>query len=483
MTVERDIALIDELRNATSEVACVEFKHNNENPEKIGELCSALSNAARIVEAPLAYILWGIEDRSHDVIGTSFDPTSKKVGNEDFQFWLFKKLKPNTVVSFRVVDHPKGKVVILEIHAANSAPVEFDGTAFVRIGSATPKLSDNPALFQKLINNLRPYRWEKENAKAFLEADEVLRLLDYPKYFELMQMSLPDKSGILDYLEADHLIIIDVGGRWNITNLGAILFAKNLSDFDTSLARKAIRFIAYAGRNRSAAVTHRHDGKKGYASGYEGLVAYINGLLPANELIGAALRTSTTLYPEISIRELIANALIHQDMTIQGAGPMIEMFEDRIEITNPGEPLVQPDRMIDLPPRSRNEMLAGLMRRMRFCEEQGSGLDKVIKSIELYQLPPLVILTEGGSTRIILFGPRSFAQMNRSERVTACYQHAVLKWLSGERIKNASLCDRLGIERKNAAQASVVISAAIDEGKIKIADPAYPRGGYYPFWA
>lgn len=484
MTIQRDIALINELRSASAETACVEFKQNNEHPDKIGELCSALSNAARIDEKPVAYVLWGVDDASHAITATAFDPISKKVGNEDFQFWLSKKIKPNTAFSFRIIQHPDGKVVILEIPAANSAPVEFDGTAYIRIGSATPRLSDNPALFQKLINNLRPYRWEKESAKSFLEADEVLRLLDYPKYFELIGSKLPDnKAGILEHLEGDHLIQKDVGGRWNITNLGAILFAKNLSEFDTSLARKAVRFVSYAGRNRSATVTHRHDGQKGYAAGFEGLVGFINGLLPANELIGAALRTSTPLYPEIAIRELVANALIHQDMTVQGAGPMIEMFEDRIEVTNPGEPLVQPDRMIDLPPRSRNEMLAGLMRRMRFCEEQGSGLDKVVGSIELYQLPPLVILTGGASTKIILSGPRSFAEMNRSERVTACYQHAVLKWLSGEKMKNASLCERLGIDKKNAAQASAVIGAAVDEGKIKIADPAFPRGGYYPFWA
>lgn len=169
-------------------------------------------------------------------------------------------------------------------------------------------------------------------------------------------------------------------------------------------------------------------------------------------------------------------------MTIQGAGPQIELFQDRIEITNPGDPLVQPDRMIDLPPRSRNEMLASLMRRMRFCEEQGSGLDKVVMSIEVYQLPPLKIQAEGGSTQVILYGPRSFAEMNRSERVRACYQHAVLKWLSGEKMKNSTLCERFGIDKKNAAQASQVISAALEEGRIKVADPDHPRAGYFPFW-
>ncbi|CAE6507536.1 MAG TPA: ATP-binding protein [Nitrosomonas nitrosa] len=480
---ERDIALIDELRGADAETACVEFKQNNADPDRIGVLCSALSNSARIEDKAVAYVLWGIDDSSHNVIGTTFSPDAQKVGNQDFQFWLAQLLKPDIALSFRTLQHPDGKVVMLEIPAATSAPVEFKGTAYCRIGSATPKLSDHPQRFQKLINNLRPYRWEKENAKTYQDADEVLKLLDYPKYFSLTGQNLPDhKAGILERLEADHLIVRDVGGRWNITNLGAILFATDLGKFDSSLARKAVRFIAYGGHNKSATVTHRHDGVKGYASGFEGLVGYINGLLPVNEHIGAALRESRPLFPEIAIRELIANALIHQDMTIQGAGPQIELFQDRIEITNPGDPLVQPDRMIDLPPRSRNEMLASLMRRMRFCEEQGSGLDKVVMSIEVYQLPPLKIQAEGGSTQVILYGPRSFAEMNRSERVRACYQHAVLKWLSGEKMKNSTLCERFGIDKKNAAQASQVISAALEEGKIKVADPDHPRAGYFPFW-
>ncbi|MGZ9097773.1 MAG: ATP-binding protein [Micavibrio sp.] len=479
----RDIALINALRGAGAETACVEFKQNNADPQRIGILCSALSNAARIENQAAAYILWGIDDASHDVTGTTFNPDTQKVSNQDFQLWLAQMLNPSIAFCFRTIEHPGGRVVILEVPAATSAPVEFHGTAYIRIGSTTPKLSDYPERFQKLINNLRPYRWEKENAKSYLDADEVLRLLDYPKYFSLMGQNLPDhKAGILERLEAEHLIVRDVGGRWNITNLGAVLFAVDINQFDSSLARKAVRFIAYGGKNKSSTVTHRRDEIKGYAAGFEALVGYINALLPVNEHIGAALRQSRPLFPEIAIRELIANALIHQDMTIQGAGPQIELFQDRIEITNPGDPLVQPERMIDLPPRSRNEMLASLMRRMRFCEEQGSGLDKVVASIEVYQLPPLKIQAEAISTQVILYGPRAFSEMSRSERIRACYQHAVLKWLSGEKMKNSTLCERFGIDKKNAAQASQVISAALEEGAIKVADPDHPRGGYFPFW-
>lgn len=482
--MQRDIVLIDELLSNSTEKGCVEFKHNNESPEMIGKLCSALSNAARIEEKDFAYVVWGIDDDTQNVIGTTFNPDTQTKGKQVFTMWLSQMLSPRITFAFRYVAHPKGNLVLLEIPATHTTPVEFDRTAYIRIGSATPRLSDYPEHYQKLINSLRTYNWEKAVAKSFVTADEVLKLIDYPSYFKLTKQNLPDnKKGILERLSADALIKKDVGGHWNITNLGAILFADNLDDFDTSLARKGIRFVSYDGDNRASTVKQRIDGKKGYANAFSGVVSYINNLLPVNEHIGSTQRKPQLLFPEIAIRETIANALIHQDMTISGTSPLIELFNTRIEITNPGKSLVQTDRMIDLPPRSRNEALASLMRRMDMCEEQGTGLDKVIISVEINQLPPPKFQELDNSMRVILFAPRSFADMTVSERTRACYQHSIMKYLDGQKMKNATLCERFGIDKKNAAQASAVIKKALENKLIKPADPEHPRGGYEPIWA
>ena len=481
---ERDIALIDELRSDIGESSYVEFKKDNSNHEMIGKLCSALSNGARIDGIDFAYIIWGIDDETRKIIGTSFDYDNKKVGNEVFQFWLAKKLKPSIAFSFRGIDHPDGSVILLEIPAATTSPVEYSGVSYVRIGSSTPKLTDYPERFKKLMDNIRSFSWEKCVAKSFVTGDDVLSLLDYPSYFSLTKQPLPDNRwGIFEKLEADRLIIKDVGDKWNITNLGAILFAINLSKFDSSISRKSVRLVSYSGINKASPVRQRIDGQRGYASGFESLLSFVNSLLPKNEYIGVAFRNEKSLFPEIAIRELIANALIHQDMTITGTGPQIELFSDRIEIVNPGKPLVQVDRMIDLPPRSRNEMLASLMRRMSICEEQGSGLDKVIVNIELYQLPPPIFHSGNDSMQVVLLAPKSFAKMSPTERVRACYQHSVIKYISGDRLKNSSLCKRFGLDSKNAAQISRVINKALTSEKIKVADPEYPRAGYVPFWA
>lgn len=478
----RNIDLINDLLNV-NENAIVEFKKDNIDPQKIGILCSALSNAACLHSQSFGYILWGIDDKSNQVIGTQFNPDKEQNNNQIFALQLTKKLKPNTALNFKKIDHPNGRVVLLEIPATTMTPTFFDNIAYIRIGSATPKLTDFPEIHKKLIERLRPYTWEHGTAKQYCLSDDVLRLLDYSAYLTLTKQPVPDnRSAILEKLAADQLITKDVGEKWNISNLGAILFANNLSDFSISLARKGVRFIAYSGKNKASQVTHRVEGSKGYALGFKGLIEYIDNLQPKNEHIRHALRETHSLFPEIAIRELIANALIHQNMSITGTGPQIELFEDRIEIVNPGAPLMSPERMIDLPPRSRNESLAALMRRMGMCEEQGSGLDKVIDAVEFSQLPAPLFKANDDSTQVILYAPRPFANMTPDERVRACYQHAILKFISGARMKNATLCKRFGIEKNNAAQATKVIKQAMEANLIKPADTMHPRAGYLPAW-
>lgn len=376
------------------------------------------------------------------------------------------------------------RMVLLEIPAAPMQPVSYDGRAYIRIDSATPHLSDYPEYERRLWQKIQSHHWEKEVAKPFVDADAVLILLDYPRYFELTGSPLPDnRQGIFEKLSAEGLISKDVGEYWNITNLGAVLLAKHLDQFSPFLARKGIRFVSYDGNSRACTVTHRQDGLKGYASGFTGVLDYIHALLPDNEHIGIALRQNKPLYPSVAIRELVANAIIHQDMTITGASPLIEMFHDRMELTNPGIPLIQPERFLDYPPRSRNVALANLMMRMRFYEGFGTGIDKVLQAVELYQLPPPDFRIENESVRVILYAPRQFADMTRDERIRACYQHAALQSISGGRMKNATLSERFGIDLKNASQTSKVISQTLEKGLIKPADPEHPRAGYVPSWA
>jgi ATP-dependent DNA helicase RecG len=480
--IAREIALVDELRGHPAEMPWIEFKVNNTAPDQMAKTISALSNAARLADKHDAYMVWGIEDGTHDVVGTTFEPAAAKHGNEPLEFWLSKALDPNPNVTFNVVHHPKGRVVVLEVPAATHAPVKYDGHAYVRIGSANTRLSDNIERERDLWTRLQAYAWETAVALQYVTPEAVVEMLDVQSYFELTKTPMPGtRVKILERLQRDKLISADVGGNWNILNLGAALFARKFATFPR-LSRKALRVVQYEGRSR-VKTKKEQPGVRGYASTFESLITYLKGILPQEEVVQGGRQISVMSYPEITIRELVANALIHQDMTITGAGPMIEIFDDRVEITNPGKPLIAPDRFLDMPPRSRNEALASMMRRMNFCEERGSGIDKVITAVELAGLPPPDFQVIDLSTRATLLGPRRFSEMTPAERVRACYQHAALQWLKGERATNASFRKRFGAIEPSAAQISRVFSDARDAELIKLADQAAPKSGYEPNWA
>jgi len=284
-------------------------------------------------------------------------------------------------------------------------------------------------------------------------------------------------------LEADRLIVKTDSGQWDISNLGAVLFAKQLKSF-LHLERKAVRVVLYKSNNRVQTI-REIDGNKGYATGFEGLIGFINNLLPENEVIGQALRKSVPMFPELAVRELVANAIIHQDFTLTGTSPMIEIFTDRMEITNPGIPLVDTQRFLDSPPRSRNEALASLLRRIGICEERGSGIDKVVFQTEKYQLPAPAFEVTQEHTRAVLFGHKEFKDMDKEDRIRACYLHCCLKYVCREPMNNTSLRERFGIEEQNKANASRIIRQTVEAGLIKLydSDAGVRAMRYVPCWA
>ena len=488
MNVERNtgylISLVHELSKLPRETEWVEFKRNNADPEDIGEYISALSNSSTLCGKVNAYMVWGIDDETHDIIGTSFYPSMTKVGNEELENWLLSLLSPKINFQFFEIEISAQRVVLLEIGRAFRHPVQFKNLEFVRVGTYKKKLKDFPEKERTLWRIFDATPFEEEVAEENASADDILRYLDYPAYFDLLKLPLSEsKEGILQTLASDRMITQTDSGNWNITNLGAILLAKKLEDF-RSLRRKAVRVVVYKGSSRVETLREQ-EGTKGYASGFEGLIGFINNLLPSNEVIEKAIRKNVPMYPEIAVRELVANALIHQDFFITGTGPMIEIFEDRMEITNPGVPLVDTKRFLDTPPRSRNEALASFMRRIGICEERGSGVDKVVFETEFYQLPAPDFEVTGENTRATLFAHRPLSKMDKDDRVRACYLHACLRYVNRDYMTNTSLRGRFGIDVKNSAMASRIIKETIAGGLIKPFDDTASRKfkKYVPFWA
>lgn len=476
--------LVQELIKYPKETEWLEFKHNNYEPQMIGRDISALANSATLNEKSCAYMLWGINDETHDIVGTDKDLRTLKKGNQELENWLRSLLSNNADFEFSSVEVNNKTVGVLIIYSATNQTVMFEKADYIRVGSYTKKLNEYPEIQAKLWDKLRTSKFEERSAKIDLSLTEALSLLDYNAYFDNADIPLPqDANGIAHYLLEEAILQKQDNGLYTITNLGAILFAKNLSAFP-KLSRKAIRVVQYSDNSRLN-MLKEDIGGKGYVVGFEGLMKYVEALIPAREVIIGAKREKETAYPMLAIREAVANALIHQDFAITGTGPVVEIFKSRIEITNPGLPLVDVKRIIDNPPKSRNEKLAALMRRLGMCEELGTGWDKIAITCELCCLPAPKIDLYSDSTKVSLFSEKAYSNISPEDKMWACYLHACIKHVQGEYLTNSSLRKRFGLKDSSSGSISRLIKDTVELGLIKPLEPdTAPRYmKYLPVWA
>ena len=470
--------LIEELQALPQECEWVEFKHNNKDPEKLGENLSAIANAALLEGKSKGYIVYGVEDSTHRLVGTSFNPDVERIRGQELKNYILTQLEPSA--DFTIYKHHKSgyDIVIIEIDVPNNYPQRFKDVPYIRIGSYTKKLQDHPEKEKKLWSKINAEVFETGNAGEQLEGSKALEYIDYPSVFRYLSLGVPTSQKVILEKLVEEKLLNYTHGLYAVSNLGAILFAYDLSHFP-KLERKKPRVIIYEGKSKIK-------GKRevvfneGYAVNFKDIVDYINSQLPTNEEIGRAFRQDVRIYPEIAIRELVANALIHQDFSVTGAGVMIELFNNRLEITNPGKPIIDTKRFIDHSPESRNESLARFMRRINICEERGSGIDKVVSAVEAYQLPAPDFTTGSSYTTVKMLNPKSLRQMTSKDRIRATYQHTVLKYITGDYMSNKTIRKRFGIEDSNYPQASRIIKLAIEDGVIKEYENTK---SYIPFWA
>jgi len=389
-------------------------------------------------------------------------------------------------IEHAVITYNDNPVLFIHISEQQNKPVHLRGPSifdcYTRSAGQTVKLSRHEV--SQLIALSTGYDFESQTAMSNVDKDEIIGQIDYDSYFTLQQKRLPEtKNNIILALAEDHLVN-KTNTAWDILNLGAILFAKNISSFKR-LSRKAVRVVMYEGTSRIKAVKEQED-SKGYASGFEGLISYIMDQLNPNEIIETALRKNVKVYPEVAIREFVANALIHQDFMVSGTGVMIEIFIDRMEITNPGVPLVDINRLINEARLSFLDFGAVSIKRLNICEERGSGIDRAIDAIELFQLPAPKFIRGDDYTRVIVYAPTHLTRMNNEDRIRACYQHACLHYVNNKPANNQSVRKRFNIAINNVSFASKIIADTVEAGLIKPADPengSRKFASYIPFWA
>lgn len=477
--------LIESLCAEPRETEWLEFKLNRFEANDCGRYISALANAAMFHEKERAYLIFGVDDDTHEILGTEVRLRDQRIGNEPFENWINRLLHPQTNLKFISAAFDDRVVEMIVITPAYVRPVRFMNDEMVRVGSVQKRLRDFPERERAIWQITTRFVFEQSIVATHLTETQIIDEFDCLSLLNTLKSEKVSRKAVFDQLLMEGMIIDDKQGAYDITGLFALMAAKDLSRFK-GLAKKAPRVVEYTTTTKlegkgGGDVT----GRLGYAMGFPRLLRYIMSKIPQKEELSHGVRNVRHGLPENAIRELVANALIHQDLSSAGDGPLIEIFSDRVRIINPGKPLVPPDRFIDAPPKSRNEKLAGLMKRFGYCEERGSGVDRALDACEAMALPAPMFQASDSSTIATLFGERPFSAMSKEDRIRACYQHASLKFEAGSRMSNSTFRARLGLNDKQYPQVSVVIRDAIEAKLIRPLDEdqANRNARYVPWWA
>lgn len=483
MGIADPVALLNRLCDESSESTWLEFKENRSDPEMLGRWVSACANAAILSGRDRGFLIFGVQNDSREKVGTSVRLKALKKGGENFENWLSRTIEPRLMFELLDFEHEGKNFAIISIETSYERPVRFSGTEYIRIGENVRKLAEFPEHERSLWLATGRRRFEDATALPNVKAEEVMKLLDFGAYYRLTKEPVPtERNEAFRRFCALGFLKDNLQDRYDITNLGAILFAADLDTFP-SVQRKSVRVIRYAGRDKRKALGET-EGKKGYAVGFQGLLTHVKSILPYDESYEAGLRSEHSIYPDTAIREVIANALIHQDFIITGSAPVIEVYQDRLEVTNPGNSLIELDRIID-ERRSRNEKLAQAMRALGICEERGGGLDKALIEIEEMNLPAPDFHSSENSMRVVLLGPRSFKQLSKTEKLRAGFYHCILRWIAADPMSNSSLRERFRLEDSEYQTASAIISELTKMERIKPADvnQGNRNARYIPYFA
>jgi len=356
-------AVIRDLTAHSHEEEWFEFKTNRITDHEIGEYISALSNAAALVGQDAGYLVWGIENNTHCIIGTSFD-YHRDVKNEPLQHYLARNTQPDIGFAFRELSLEGKRIVVLIIPAAQKIPVSFDEIRYLRIGSSKVKLSKYPEHESQLFYVLRNGLPSIENTESAYQDLTFNKLF---VYYESKGITLNRRTF------KKNLGLLAESGKYN-------LLAQLLSDD----SRIPIRFALFAGKDKTSTMySVREFGNTCLLYSLDDVLRYgdLLNIPQADERNRIVERKEIPLFNQEAYREAVINAFVHNSW-IDGNAPMFTGFHDRLEILSRGK----------LPPKQTmegffagesipvNPALSRIFIQLHITEHTGRGVPKIIEA-------------------------------------------------------------------------------------------------------
>lgn len=453
--------LTDSLHPVPAELNELDWKSGlSDKSDRLAQHISAFANLKGG-----GFLVYGVNNDGScfDMQKDEIDAIIQKLGN----------IAQNNLANSIQIEHAimffEGKsLLFVHIPEQPDKPVHLRGkdvySSYRRSAGQTVKMSRNQV--KTIIAESQGITFEQQTAKKNLTSEDVLNLLNYKAFYERIDKNVPSSTDSILNKMSDYGFCETNGELWNITNLGAILYANSLGDFE-DLRNREIVIHKYVGTNNRQQEYEQHI-SKGYAVVFEDVVEMVMQNTGKEKI--EVRRELVPTYPRVAIREIAANMLVHQDFGIAGIPITIEIFSNRITFTNPGAPLNNINRLIDLPPNSRNEKLAQTMFMLHICEKRGSGIDRAVAAIEEMILPAVKFTKGDEHTKVYLYPQKSLKDMTKQEKIEACYQHACLMFEDDKPINNQSVRVRFELNDHQSSVASRIIADTLEAGLLKLAN-------------
>lgn len=373
MTSSQQVGLVDRLRGMPTENDWLEFKRNRCTPAQLGKSLSALANSSCVVGAPVGYLVFGIDDESHDVVGTGFDPHRAK-GNQDLLHWLSAGLHPRTGFDHLAVDHPGGRVVVFRVSPAKDQPVRFCGEAFVRIGRSKTSLDGHPAKARAIWSN--GFDWSAQPCEQGSLDDLDPAAIGMVRDRFLVKRA--ERAGeVREWDDQTLLTKAQLLRTGSVTNAAVILLGRPEA---SSLVSPSRAEITWSHRNHLDDSLDHGDIRPPFVFAGNQLLERIRSLTPCVPPRGTTPHDEVLRYDPWVIREALYNCIAHQDYSLLGR---IVVSEGRhhVSLSNQGD--FEPGDIetvirANAPRRRyRNPFLVNAMAKLGLINMEGGGIKRM----------------------------------------------------------------------------------------------------------
>lgn len=375
MNTQELTALLDRLRAEPHESEWLEFKANRFEPQALGEYLSALANSACLLGKPRAYLVFGIADGSHAVVGTSFDPQAEKGnGNQLLPLWLSLGLHPNTGFEIHTFTYHGHRVVLFEIHPAFDQPVKFYGKDYIRDGSSKTELARYPEKQRQIWQ--RRVDWSAQVCERASLAD--LDPAAITKARAEYKAKFPAKAAEVDgWDDTTFLNKAKLAIQGALTNAALLLLGLPEA---TSLLSPAVARITWLLKNERNEDQDYEHFEPPFLLNVDKVLARIRNLT-VRELPGGTLfPVEMSQYDPWVIREALHNCIAHQDYGLRGRIQIVETPQG-LTLTNVGgflpgrvETVIEQDAPLEI---YRNPFLAEAMVNLNMIDTQGGGIKRM----------------------------------------------------------------------------------------------------------